>query len=191
MKPNTVIAQTAFLVGLTPLIPFPFLDEMVRTRLLRRSFRLVAASEGVTLQKASLRWLAADWDGCALGCLFAGLWWPVRKLVKTVFYFMTIKECLDWLAEAGVRAEMVRIASAAGALPDDPKMVREVIVEALNAKAKSPVMNILQRKVPPAIEGTESSLPLRWVYRMVAAGGGPAICEAFSARLAERMGAEE
>ena len=114
MKRNTVIASTAFLVGLTPFIPLPFLDDLVRTRLLRRSFRLVAASEGLTLQKAGLRWLAADRPGCVFSCLTPALVWPITKLFKTVFYFLTIKECMDWMAEAAIRAEMVRRACVAG-----------------------------------------------------------------------------
>ena len=189
MKLNKVGAHAVLLVALTPLIPLPFLDEVVRAGLLRRSFRLVADSEGVALPKASLRWLAAEREGCIRGCITVALLWPLKKFFKTMLYFLTIKECLDWMAEASIRTEMVRLSCVDGILPHDPKGARVLMTEVLKAHECSPVMRLLRREVPTIQDIPQGTFSERWVYRMATAGGGVAICGAFSERLNERKAA--
>jgi len=142
---------------------------------------------GVELGARTLKILAKD----ASGCLTGVLWWPLAKLVKVVLYFLTIKECLDWLAEGTVRAEMVRSACEVGALPAHPKRVRKAMVRALREENCSPVMRVLLRRPRPQMALPEGGWTVRLVYRLVRMGGGLLAIESFSQKLATLMVGEE
>jgi hypothetical protein len=191
MKPNQSLAAKAFAIGLTPIIPLPFLDELVRTWLLRRGIRQVAAEHGVTLADKALKRLASDRGGCLIGCLIGVVWWPIRKLFRTMFYFLTIKECLDTMAEGAVRIEMVRRAGETGVLPDKVELVREAMFQTLKADMGSPVTGIFRHKGAPGDIALGEDWSVRCVYWLVDASGGAATCDAFSERLAALTSAEE
>lgn len=191
MKPNRSLAAKAFAIGLTPIIPLPIVDELVRTWLLRRGIRQVAAEHGVTLESKALKRLASDRGGCLLGCLVGVVWWPIRKLFRTMFYFLTVKDCLDTMAEGAVRIEMIRRACEAGVLPARTELVREAMFQTLKAEMGSPVTGIFRHRGAPGDIALEGDWSVRCVYWLVDASGGVATCDAFSERLAALSAAEE
>jgi hypothetical protein len=86
----------AVLVGLTPLIPVPLLDDLVKNYFRRRMVRGLAASAGRSLNEKELDALAAEKDrGCLTGCLVAALVYPVKAIFRKVFYFLEIKRAVD------------------------------------------------------------------------------------------------
>jgi hypothetical protein len=86
----------AVLVGLTPLIPVPLLDDLVKNYFRRRMVRSLAASAGRTLDEKELDALASERErGCLTGCLFAVLVYPVKAIFRKVFYFLEIKRAVD------------------------------------------------------------------------------------------------
>jgi hypothetical protein len=191
VKPNKSLAAKAFAIGLTPIIPLPILDQLVRKWLLRRGIRQVAAEHGVTLTDKALKQLASDRRGCLIGCLIGVVWWPIRKLFRTMFYFLTIKECLDTMAEGAVRIEMIRRACETGVLPAQVEPVCEAMFQALKADMGSPVTRIFRHKGAPGDIALEGDWSVRCVYWLVDASGGVAACSAFSERLAALISAEE
>lgn len=191
MKPDARLAAKAFGIGLTPIIPLPILDELVRAFLLRRGIQQVAAEMGVMLPSVSIQRLARERKGCVLGCLIGVLWWPIRKFFRTVLYFLTIKECMDTMAEGAVRIEMVRRACECGALPSRTDEVRDLIFETLKSHMGSPVTGLFQHKGAPGHIELEGRWSVRAVYWLVDASGGVATCDAFSERLAALTQAEE
>ncbi len=186
---HAVVAQTAFLVGLTPLIPLPFVDEFVRIRLLKRSFRRVGAALGVDLSPAVLRALSEDRQGMVAGCAVALIWWPIKKLFKTILYFLTIKESLDWICEGALRAEMVHHACLNGVLPDHPDRVRQTMLRVLKGHHYSPVNRLLLLRKRPEMAQRQGPWYVKLVYRLVQAGGGAVLLDAFDRRLREAMDA--
>lgn len=86
----------AVLVGLTPLIPVPLLDDVVKNYFRRRMVRSLAASAGRTLDEKELEALASERErGCLTGCLFTVLVYPVKAIFRKVFYFLEIKRAVD------------------------------------------------------------------------------------------------
>ncbi|HEV7894124.1 MAG TPA: hypothetical protein VGP08_26150 [Pyrinomonadaceae bacterium] len=86
----------AVLVGLTPLIPVPLLDDLVKNYFRRRMVRSLAASAGRTLDEKELDALASERErGCLTGCLFTVLVYPVKAIFRKVFYFLEIKRAVD------------------------------------------------------------------------------------------------
>ena len=86
----------AVLVGLTPLIPVPLLDDLVKNYFRRRMVRSLAASAGRTLDEKELDALASERErGGLTGCLFTVLVYPVKAIFRKVFYFLEIKRAVD------------------------------------------------------------------------------------------------
>ncbi|HSE97950.1 MAG TPA: hypothetical protein VLD57_06725, partial [Blastocatellia bacterium] len=66
---QTVIVMHALLIGLTPLIPVPFVDDLAKSFFQRRLARQLAQSRGRTLSPRAVSTLAEDRGGCLSGCL--------------------------------------------------------------------------------------------------------------------------
>ena len=148
---HATISQNAMVAGLCPLVPLPILDEMLRRSVMRATYLAVGRDLGRRLDEATAERLASDGSLAVAGCLVASLWWPVRKLLKTFFYFLTVKECLDWAAEAAVRAEMVRAAVSRGLLHDRVDVsradeVRKAMDRAWARHGGSPVVSLVLRR---------------------------------------------
>lgn len=86
----------AVLVGLTPLIPVPLLDDLVKNYFRRRMVRGLAASAGRALSDEELDALASEKErGCLTGCLYTVLVYPLKAIFRKVFYFLEIKRAVD------------------------------------------------------------------------------------------------
>jgi hypothetical protein len=86
----------AVLVGLTPLIPVPLLDDVVKNYFRRRMVRGLASSAARNLSEKELGALASERErGCLAGCLFAVLVYPLKAIFRKVFYFLEIKRAVD------------------------------------------------------------------------------------------------
>src|ERR1044072_3901696 len=82
----------AVLVGLTPLIPVPLLDDEVKNYFRRRMVRALAASAGRALDEKELDALPSEAErGCLTGCLFTVIVYPLKAIFRKVFYFLEIK----------------------------------------------------------------------------------------------------
>lgn len=86
----------AVLVGLTPLIPVPVVDDLAKKYFRRRLVRSLAASSGRSLSDRELGALASERErGCLTGCLFAVLVYPLKAVFRKVFYFLEWKRAVD------------------------------------------------------------------------------------------------
>lgn len=119
------------LAGLTPLIPIPFVDDLVKAYFKRRMVRKLAATHAQSLNNTDLATLADDPDtGCLLGCMTTVIVYPLKAIFRKIFFFLEWKRAVDvvshtyyqgylieaaleekWLAPVGMRrAEEVRAA---------------------------------------------------------------------------------
>ncbi|HEV2862728.1 MAG TPA: hypothetical protein VGX48_17060 [Pyrinomonadaceae bacterium] len=90
------LATYAVLVGLTPLIPVPFVDDVAKSYFRRRLVRQLASSNGRALSAEELDALSKEEDGgCARGCLTAVLVYPLKKIFRKVFFFLEWKRAAD------------------------------------------------------------------------------------------------
>jgi hypothetical protein len=86
----------AVLVGLTPLIPVPLVDDLVKNYFRKRLVRSLAAESGRVLSEEELDALAAERErGCVTGCLFAALVYPLKAVFRKLFYFLEWKRAAD------------------------------------------------------------------------------------------------
>lgn len=177
--PRASISQNALVAGLCPLVPLPILDEMLRKSVMKATYVAIGRQLGQPLDEPAAEALADPGNIALVGCLIAGLWWPIRKLLKTFFYFLTVKECLDWAAEAAVRAEMVRVAFARGLLPDHASEVRQAMDRAWDRHGASPVVSFLLRRSVDVVPWPGTGLaPL--IGLLARQGGGAAVLAHFT-----------
>lgn len=93
---NRNIITHAVLVGLTPLIPVPILDDVVKGYFRRRMVRSLAAAQGRALSDEELSALTAEsGGGCLSGCVGAVVVYPLKKVFRKVFYFLEWKRAVD------------------------------------------------------------------------------------------------
>lgn len=86
----------AVLVGLTPLIPVPVVDDLAKNYFRRRLVRRLAATSGRGLTEAELGALLSErGGGCVRGCLGAVLVYPLKAAFRKVFYFLEWKRAVD------------------------------------------------------------------------------------------------
>ncbi len=86
----------AVLTGLTPLIPVPLVDDLVKSYFRKRLVRRLAASAGRPLSEEELDALASEGEGgCLRGCLLSALVYPLKAVFRKLFYFLEWKRAAD------------------------------------------------------------------------------------------------
>ena len=138
-----LISVNAIFVGLCALLPVPFLDDVLRRVLMRGAYQAIAERQGVHLEPAALQALTHAPPLRMLGCMGALFWYPVKKLSRTILYFLTVKDALDWTAEAAVRGELFSRALRRGLLPEQAATVRQAMDTAWKAHGGSPITRTL------------------------------------------------
>lgn len=92
---RTLVAH-AVLVGVTPLIPVPVLDDLTKKYFRKRLVRSLAAANGRTLGDEELSALVRERErGCLSGCLVAVFIYPLKAIFRKVFYFLEWKRAAD------------------------------------------------------------------------------------------------
>jgi hypothetical protein len=98
-SPNTqrTIITHSVLLGLTPLIPIPVVDDLAQRYFQRRMIKSLATAHGIQLDTEHLDALASDrgGQGCVLGCLSLVIIYPLKKIFRKVFYFLEWKRAVD------------------------------------------------------------------------------------------------
>ena len=90
------LAAHAVLVGLTPLIPVPVVDNLAKNYFRRRLVRGLAAASGRPLSEAEASALLKEGGrGCVGGCLAAVLVYPLKAAFRKLFYFLEWKRAVD------------------------------------------------------------------------------------------------
>src|SRR5215207_11636849 len=86
----------AVLTGLTPLIPVPLVDDLVKNYFRKRLVRSLAASAGRALSEEELDALTSEREGgCLRGCAGAVLVYPLKAVFRKLFYFLEWKRAAD------------------------------------------------------------------------------------------------
>jgi len=184
MRPRS-IAHNAVACALCPLIPLPLIDVFFKRRFMREMYRQISQESGSELSQEALVTLSRVHSNFWLGCLIACVWYPVRKVFKTVLYVFTIKECIDWGAEAIHRAWMVERAFQLGLLPGSEEQVWQAMHHTMEGEVPSPVGRLLRGRRCPEPEHSladDEKLPqlADWLHRR---GGGAILVSEFERRL--------
>ncbi|MCB9758693.1 MAG: hypothetical protein H6739_02540 [Alphaproteobacteria bacterium] len=181
------IAHYGLLSGLCPLIPLPFVDEWVLRRVRAALFVELLQAQGVSEAGANADTLSEDTRAFFPGCLWGAFLYPIRKLFRTVLFFLLIKDCLDQATETLHRGQMVLLAAERGLLPAHTAEVRAHMDQACRDQSISPINRFLLRKQRPALPDRlhgERLDPLSGLAAWLQAeGGGGIVIPAFDALL--------
>lgn len=188
--PSLRVAHYAVAAGLAALVPVPFLDDWLKRRAHRAMYAALAVEAGQPLDEPVLDLLTEDRSSLLLGCLGTALFWPIKKLFRTMLYFLTLKDVVDGAAEATLRAAMVR--SAMARLPHDARAVRARMEVTLDRAQYSPVSRAFFRgerpEAPWVADADGTDRTLAWLYKK--AGGGVILAD-FLTRLESGPATEE
>ena len=89
------IMTYSVMAGLCPLIPVPFVDDIVLGTVRKRFIRGLFRDAGRSISDDQLDVLCREESGCVLGCLAAVVVYPIKKIFRKVFFFLSIKDCVD------------------------------------------------------------------------------------------------
>lgn len=93
---QTTIITHAVLIGLTPLIPVPVLDDVVKSFFYRRLVRLLATSYKLTLSGNELNILAEDrGQGLIKGCFIGALEYILKRLIRKLTLVLEWRRAID------------------------------------------------------------------------------------------------
>lgn len=153
-----VIYADATLAGLSVLIPVPMLDLLFETLFKRRMLATIARRNGRILSQPVIRIMRKDYDSIFSGCLL----WPIylvlellKRIFRTVLYFLTIKASSDQLSLQWHRAFLFDYMVRRGDLdsPEEARIASRALDEVLKASPTSPLRQLAQ-EVPRRIRHT-------------------------------------
>ena len=126
----TRIGRYALFVALTSVVPVPLLDGFLENLLRRRLVRSIASVFDEELEPADVRALA-NTKGSCLGCLLSVVLWPLKRILRTVFFILQIKWMADLASDVAHRGALIEEAFRLGYLPGDATLVRRAMDESL------------------------------------------------------------
>jgi hypothetical protein len=136
-----LVRRYAVLCGLTPLVPLPILDDLAKNYLRRCLLRALAAARPVALSAEDVRTLADEpRPGCLSGCFLLAVVYPVKKLFRTIFFFLEWKRALDTTSETYHYGSLADYALQNGWCgPGQCARVRAAIDAVLRGRGTSPI----------------------------------------------------
>lgn len=153
------ILTNVVMIGASALIPVPFLDDVAKAYLEKRLFAKLADHKELTLSKEEKQALTQDSDPrgcCALGCLGSAMLYPLKKLLRKIFFFLEVKRCVDQsttaLAEAFLFAVTLEqeLWKTGGPLQD-----AECVRRAIRATCQSQGVKPLEASIRHGFEGAK------------------------------------
>lgn len=154
-----VLLTHAVLVGLTPLIPIPFLDDVVKHAVERRLVRNIATTHGRTLSKDELVALTEEPSGNLLWAIGKGIaLFPLKLIFKTVFLVLEVKAASDEASACYHRGLLFDLVLRSKVLaPDGTKSPAEVRA-AVSEIASNTVVSPLGRAIQGVFESSKDGL---------------------------------
>lgn len=133
------IAGYSAVAGLCPLIPVPFLDDVIITRVHRRLCQVLCSRHNFYLSSDGAATMTSRPSNLLAGALISVLMWPVKKILRKLVYVLAIKSCADvaavvfhegWLFARALEQEYVPLEAMARG--DEPTMrrLRDAIIVA-------------------------------------------------------------
>lgn len=170
---STTLLSHSLMVGLTPLIPIPFVDDAARGFLARRMLQELARERGAEFDEETLDELCREEaGGCALaGCAGGCLLMPFRRLLRKVLFMLEWKRATDLIGRAYVYGMLVDDLLAGGWRPGTegptPVRVRLAAETAMLTVGTSPVTHA----VGAVVDGTHDTLKGAAALLQQAVGG--------------------
>lgn len=126
-----VLLESTALVALTPLIPIPFVDDMVRTRLHRRMVQSLANLHTLRLWPDEVKVLADPPSALLAGLARGAVLYPLKRILRKALVVLRFKSMVDHASDTYHRGVLLDHAFASGLCapvgPYTPAELREAI----------------------------------------------------------------
>jgi hypothetical protein len=157
----------AVLVGLTPLIPVPFVDDLVKGYFQRRMTRALALAHHTQLSSETVATLTKErgGSGCLRGCLGQAVILPLKLIFRKIFFFLEWKRAVDltshtyhqgYLLDYALREGW--LAAAATAAQANPQMSAEAIAAAIEEVCREAPIKPVETAIKAAFKQSKNML---------------------------------
>jgi hypothetical protein len=137
-----ILVTHAVLTGLTPLIPIPFVDDLVYTYFLRSMVQRLAAAHSVELSPEAVRALSTQEGGsCLLGCAGTVVLYPLKKIFRKIFFFLEWKRAADIISRTYYQGFLIDAALQTGALRPDTAATVHAAINRVLARTNTSLVN--------------------------------------------------
>ena len=145
---QSTITTHAVLIGLTPLIPVPFLDDLVKSYFYRRLVRSLASRYKLSLSTDEINVLAEDrGQGSIRGCLFGIVEYIVKRLVRKLIIVLEWHRAIDLVTQAYYAGYLMDYAFQQGWFaPSDPQQAIK-LRSAIDTARKNANVNLVRNIV--------------------------------------------
>lgn len=166
--PVRIMAAYSILCGLTPLIPVPFLDDVVQERITRRMIVELAQYRSVTLSQQQVEALSAPPTS---GGLFrrvasAVVLYPVKKVLRKTFLVLEGKRAVDLVAHTYALAWLIDAAIRTGIFPGNgvlsPVDIRSAAEQACAKRNTSPIEHAVRKVLDESRGSISKSVEGLW-----------------------------
>jgi hypothetical protein len=108
---DTDLLTSVVLIGASALIPLPFIDDIAKNFFEKRLVRTIVEREGLEIHREEAATLTQEPKSgcCALGCLSSAILYPIKKILRKVFFFLEIKRAIDQSTQALAQAWLFRL----------------------------------------------------------------------------------
>ena len=110
------LVRSSILAGLCPLIPVPYLDDFIQGYVVRHLVSRVFAAHGLAPDEETIRLFTREKSGWLSGCLLGVLLYPLKKMLKKLFFFLFLKGNADTAARWFHRGYLIDTAIRRGSL---------------------------------------------------------------------------
>lgn len=112
------ITTYAILVGLTPLIPIPVLDDLVKGFFYRKLVQSLANIHQISLSSEETAALSQERDkGCLYGCLFGTFEFLIKRLVRKIIFVLEWRRAIDLVTHTYYVGHLLDFAFEKGLYP--------------------------------------------------------------------------
>jgi hypothetical protein len=105
-----LLVTHAVLTGLTPLVPIPFLDDHLYAYFMRSLVQHLGVSHARPLTADEATALVGQPSRSAWGCLGTVLLYPLKKVLRKVFFFLEWKRAVDTISDTYHQGYLIDVA---------------------------------------------------------------------------------
>lgn len=96
MNRQLLIVSHSVFVGLSPLIPIPIVDDLVKNFFYQNMVRSLAAAHNISLTQAEINVLAEErGEGCLNGCVFGLVEYLVKRLIRKIVFVLEWRRAVN------------------------------------------------------------------------------------------------
>jgi hypothetical protein len=158
----------AILIGLTPLIPVPFVDDWIASLLMRRMVNELGLAYGMKLTPQEVdRLIAGEAAGCLGGCLSSLLLYPLlKRILREVFFVLEWQRAINFVSHSYYYAFLLDTAFENGWYHPRSLARAAQVNAAIHRVQKSANTNLVRRVVEFHFNNSKAAVTgtARWMF---------------------------